>query len=111
MNRFTATQGITISGDSCGTEIELTMQVEFSVSKYLPATQTEPAEEPTIEITDISFFDGEQGLNLTYWLEARMADAKALNAWLMSEAKEQSQQAEEYRADHMREMRREYGDD
>lgn len=107
MNSFTATQGITISGDSCGTDIELTVQIKFTVSKYRPATTIDPAEDATIEINGISFFDGKQELNLTYWLEDRLSENDSLKAWLMSEAKEQSQQAADDHADHMREMRRE----
>nr|WP_278521305.1 hypothetical protein [Brucella anthropi] len=107
MKSFTATQGITISGDSCGTEIELTVQIKFSVSKYRPATTIDPAEDATIEINGISFFDGKQELNLTYWLEDRLSESDSLKAWLMSEANEQSLQAQEDHADYMREMRRE----
>lgn len=107
MGKVTATQGITISGDSCGTDIELTMKVKFSVSKYRPATAIDPAEEATVEIDEIKLFDGEQELNLTYWLEDRLSESDSLKAWLMSEANEQIKQAEEDHADHMREMRRE----
>lgn len=107
MGKVTATQGITISGDSCGTDIELTMNVKFSVSKYRPATAIDPAEEATVEIDEVKLFDGEQELNLTYWLEDRLSESDSLKAWLMSEANEQIKQAEEDHADHMREMRRE----
>lgn len=107
MNSFTATQGITISGDSCGTDIELTMKAKFSVSKYRPATAVDPAEEATVEIDEVEFFDGDQELNLTYWLQDRLSESDSLKAWLMSEANEQSLQAQEDHADYIREMRRE----
>lgn len=107
MKSFTATQGITISGDSCGTDIELTMKAKFSVSKYRPATAIDPAEEATVEIDEVKFFDGKQELNLTYWLEDRLSESDSLKAWLMSEANEQSLQAQEDHADYIREMRRE----
>jgi len=107
VNSFTATQGITISGDSCGTDIELTVQIKFTVSKYRPATTIDPAEDATIDINGISFFDGKQELNLTYWLEDRLSESDSLKAWLMSEANEQLLKAADDHADHMREMLRE----
>jgi hypothetical protein len=107
MSKFTARQDVHISGWECGTEFELTMEVKFTVTRFLPATATDPAENPTVEIDSVRFLDGEDELKLPWSIGDRFMDARGFNEWLMSEANEQSQQAEEDHADHMREMRRE----
>ena len=107
MKSFIARQDVHISGWECGTEFELTMEVKFTVTRFLPATATDPAENPTVEIDSVRFLDGEDELKLPWSIGDRFMDARGFNEWLMSEAKEQAQQAADDHADHMREMRRE----
>ncbi|WP_435658117.1 hypothetical protein [Brucella pituitosa] len=107
MKKFTASQGITISGDSCGFEIEVEMTVSFTVSKFIPASNDGPAEEPTPDVNEVTFSRNDEDVTLPTWLIDGILDRDGFDAWLMSEAKDQSQQAEEDHADHIREMRQE----
>lgn len=107
MNRFIARQDIHISGWECGFEVEVEMVVTFTVSKFVPASNDGPAEYPTPEVLEIQIFRNKRQTSLPVWLINSMTDRAEFNDWLMSEAKDQSQQAEEDHADHKREMRRE----
>ena len=107
MTRFTARQDIHISGWECGFEVEVEMVVTFTVSKSVPASNDGPAEEPAPEVLDLKFFRNKKPTSLPVWLIDFIQDRDQFDAWLMSEAEDQSQQAEEDHADHMRDMRRE----
>lgn len=107
MNRFLAKQTITISGDSCGFEIEVEMTVSFTVSKFIPASNEGPAEEPAPDVNEVTFSLNGGDVTLPSWLIDGILDRDGFDSWLMSEAKDQSQQAAEDYADHKRELRQE----
>ncbi|WP_421565602.1 hypothetical protein [Ochrobactrum sp. EDr1-4] len=107
MKRFTAKQNITINGDRCGFEIEVEMTVSFTVSKFIPASNDGPAEEPAPDVNEVTFSRNGEDVTLPSWLIDGILDRDGFDTWLMSEANEQSKQAEEDHADHKREMRRE----
>lgn len=107
MNRFTAKQSITITGDSCGFETHVEMTVSFAVSKFIPASNDGPAEEPTPDVNEVTFSRNGENVTLPAWLIDGILDRDGFDVWLMSEAKDQSRQAAEDHADHKREMRQE----
>jgi len=96
--KFHATQTITISGDSCGTEVNLKMSVAFTVHPGCKQTLTEPGEEPSVEVDDIAYFDGKGEVLLSSLIDAFARD-RHFTDWLMAEASEQHEAALDDAAD------------
>jgi len=107
MSKYRTEQIVCISGWDCGTEIELTMVVNFTVHPGRKATEIDPPEEPTADIDSIRFFDGKDELQLPWSIGDRFTSADGFKSWLLSEAAEQYQAAVEDAADARREMMRE----
>jgi hypothetical protein len=101
--QYRAGQYVTISGWDCGTEIELRMIVAFKVHPGCKQTLTEPGEEPSVEVDDVQFFDGNDAIKLPWSIEDRFASADGFKAWLMGEASEQHEAALSDAADAKRE--------
>ncbi|MBO0141466.1 hypothetical protein JZX87_09855 [Agrobacterium sp. Ap1] len=106
-NKYRAEQVISIAGSECGTEIELTMVATFTVHPGSKATMIDPAEEPTVEVDAVRFFDGTDEIKLPWSIEDRMTSRSEFKDWLMGEAADQHEMAVEDAADHKREMMRE----
>jgi hypothetical protein len=96
--RYIAMQTIVIAGDECGTEILLEMVVGFTVHPGCKQTMTDPAEEPSIDINHVRFFNGDkQEVVLPAFITDRFTDNSGFDAWLKSEAKSQEEaDREEY---------------
>jgi hypothetical protein len=105
--KYRAEQGVHISGWECGTEIELKMVVTFKVHPGSKATMIDPAEEPSVEVDQVRFFDGKDEIKLPWSIEDRFSSRDEFKAWLMGEAAEQHQSGLEDAADAKREMMRE----
>lgn len=105
--KYRAQQDISISGFECGTEMELKMVVTFKVHPGSKQTEIDPAEEPTVEVDTVRFFDGTDEIKLPWSLEDRFSSAAGFKDWLVGEADGQDQSAIEDAADSMREMMRE----
>lgn len=105
--KYTASQYLTISGFECGTEIEVKMVVAFKVKPGRDATMIDPAEEPTVDIDDISFIDGTTPCDFPEWIVTKMAEGDGFSSWLLGEASEQ----EEISADEAADMRRDDRDE
>jgi hypothetical protein len=101
--KYRAQQDIQISGWECGTEIELKMVVTFTVHPGCKQTLTEPAEEPSVEVDAVRFFDDKDELNLPWSIEDRFTSAEGFKDWLMQEAAEQHEAALDHKADERRE--------
>lgn len=105
--KFYASQRIYFTGSDCGTEIPLTMHVNFTVHPGCKQTLTEPGEEPSIEVDDVRFLDGLDKIKLPWSIEDRFTSSEDFTSWLMSEAESQNEIARDDAADHRREMARE----
>lgn len=101
--KFRAEQNIGISGWECGTEIELKMVVAFHVLPGRKQTEIDPAEEPSVEIDSVRFFDRTDELQLPWSIEDRFTSNDAFKDWLMEEAAEQHEAALDDKADARRE--------
>lgn len=97
--RYTAKQAIHIGGWECGTEIELKMVVTFKVLPGSKQTLTDPAEEPSVEVDSVRFFDRTDEVKLPWSIEDRFTSADGFKSWLMSEAAEQHEVAIDEAAD------------
>lgn len=104
MQRYRVEQVISISGFECGTEIELKMVVIFRVFPGSEQTSVDPAEEPSVEVNTIRFFDGNDEIHLPWSIGDRFTSADGFKEWLMGEAADQRQNAIEDAADARREM-------
>lgn len=104
MGKFTARQDIHISGFECGTEIKLAMVVEFRVIPGRKQTRIDPAEEPSVEVDKVRFFDGVAEVMLPGFIVNAFTDRQQFDKWLLSEAEAQAQQAAEDQADYAREL-------
>ena len=105
--RHTASQPIHISGWECGTEIELKMVVEFTVTDAIPQTLENPAEPSMVEIGKVRFFDGTDELQLPWSIADRFTNEDGFRDWLMSEAIDADEYARDQAADARREELRE----
>jgi len=105
--KFHTFQTVTITGDSCGTEVNLKMSVAFTVHPGCKQTLTEPGEEPSVEVNKVSFEDGSGLIDLPWSIEDRITSTESFKAWLMAEASEQHEAALDDAADAKREMMRE----
>lgn len=103
--QYRAEQVVAISGWECGTEIELTMVVTFTVHPYQPATEIDPPEEASAEVVRIRWFHGKDELTLPWSIGDRFASEDGFKEWLLAEATDQIVAAEEDAADAKREMR------
>jgi hypothetical protein len=101
--KYRAQQDIHISGWECGTEIELKMVVTFKVHPGCKQTLTDPAEEPSVEVDAVRFFDATDELTLPWSIEDRFTSAEGFKDWLMQEAAEQHEAALDARAEARRE--------
>lgn len=101
--KYRAQQNICISGWDCGTEIELKMVVTFKVHPGSPQTQIDPAEEPSVEVDTVRFFDGTDDLKLPWSIEDRFTSSDGFKDWLMQEAADQHEMALDAKADERRE--------
>lgn len=107
MANYRAEQHLAISGSECGTEIELKMVVDFAVTDYSPATQTDPAEECAVEDIVIRYFLGKSEVSLHSRIEdAFVYDTSQFSDWLLSEANERDESARDDAADQKREAMR-----
>lgn len=97
--KYCAEQGIAISGWGCGTEIELKMVVTFTVHSGSKQTLVDPAEEPSVEVDKVLFFDGKDEIQLPWSIEDRMTSRSEFRNWLMSEGAYQHEAAVEDAAD------------
>lgn len=100
---FRAEQVIAINGSECGTEIEIKMVVTFKVHPGSKATMIDPAEEPTVEVDQVRFFDGKDEIKLPWSIEDRFSSRDEFKGWLMGEAAEQHEAALDEAADARRE--------
>ncbi len=103
--KFHASQTVTISGDSCGTEVNLKMSVDFTVHPGCKQTLTEPGEEPSVEVNKVSFEDGIGPIDIPWSIEDRITRTDSFKAWLMAEASEQHAAAIDDAAESKREER------
>jgi hypothetical protein len=88
--KYHATQTVTITGDSCSTEVTLNMSVAFTVHPGCKQTLTDAGEEPSVEVDSIKFREAAQELNLGT-LDRLFSDDQHFHSWLLSEAAEQHQ--------------------
>ena len=107
MTKYQAEQTVAISGCECGTEIELKMVVTFKAHPGRKQTEIDPAEEPTVEVCKVRFFDGKDEITLPWSISDRFTDAAGFKAWLMCEASDLHQGALEDAADAKRDIIRE----
>lgn len=101
--KYRAQQDISISGFECGTEIELKMVVTFTVHPGSKATLVDPAEEPSVEIDKVHFFDGTDELQLPWSIGDRFTNRDEFKDWLMQEASDQHEAALDEKAEARRE--------
>lgn len=107
MRKYRAEQYMSISSSECGTEIELKMVIDFTVTDYLPATLTDPEEPRTVEDIVIRYFLGAKEVSVSHSIEdAFVYSSSQFSDWLLSEAAERDESARDDAADQKREVMR-----
>lgn len=108
MKTYTATAGFFTGRDDSAPD-EHQVRYHFTVSPFRPASLTEPAEHPTVDIQKVEIHYNGQWWDCdgVLW-DIIVCDGKDdLDAWLLSEANASEEQARDDAADHRREMLRE----
>jgi len=99
MTTYRAAQDISISGFECGSEIEISMVVAYTMTKYYPASNDGPEELPQPEIYTIRFFRKHETVNveidLPSFIAEEFTESEDFMSWLSGEAND----AAEYQRD------------
>ncbi|PDT47299.1 hypothetical protein CO661_14045 [Sinorhizobium fredii] len=103
MNKYRTTTPLLISVS--GLDIELDLEVEYSVSRYRAATLTQPEEPRSVEVEEIRAMLESVELPLPSWLEGAIYDDDGFKASLLEDADDKDSAAAEDAAEYRREMR------
>lgn len=109
MSKYRAEQDICISGWECGTEIEMKLVVEYSMTEHYPASDDGPEEFPQPDDITLRFFRKGIEVDLPSWVEEEFVNSDEFTSWLIAEADETNLCAAEDAADHKSEMMRDEG--
>ncbi|MDW9699077.1 hypothetical protein GOB04_16650 [Sinorhizobium meliloti] len=88
-----------------GLDIELDLEVTYSVSRYRAATLTQPEEPRSVEIENIRSTRSGFEASLPGWLEDAISESDGFKAHLLQEATDKDAAAAEDAAEYRREMR------
>lgn len=109
MATYRAEQSIGIAGWECGTEMELSMVVTYSMTGYYPASNEGPEELPQPEDIIVRFFNGNVEIDLPQFIEDAFTSNTSFHDWLTMEAVSENEYqrdcAAEARADFYRHER------
>lgn len=99
--KYKARQDFCISGWECGTEIELKMVIEFTVTDYRRQTLESPEEPRMVEDIAIRLFetDGTAEMIVPKWMDAKLQKDEDFRTWLLGEATYQDDMAAEQAAE------------
>lgn len=97
--KYNTTQDFCMSGWECGTEIELKMVIEYTVTDYAAQTLESPEEPRMVEDVNIRLIDGNREIGVPNWLETKFSRDDEFRDWLLGEAVYQDDMSEEIAAE------------